>query len=158
MKIGIGYDIHRLVKGRPLLLGGVKIPHSKGLLGHSDGDALLHAVTDALLGAMGHADIGELFPDTEKRHKGIDSAKILAEAVRRARKAHWRVSNLDAVVLAEEPKLSPYKEAIRRSLAALLGVPVTAVNVKAKTMEGLGPVGLKKAISAHCVLLIVRKK
>jgi 2-C-methyl-D-erythritol 2,4-cyclodiphosphate synthase len=154
VRVGIGYDIHRFVRGRPLFLGGVRIPHPKGLLGHSDGDALLHAVTDALLGALGLGDIGEYFPDTDPKHRGASSALFLGRAVREARRRGWRVSNVDAVVTAEEPKIAPHREAIRRSLAKLLGAPPADVNVKAKTMEGLGPVGRKLALEAACVLVL----
>jgi len=154
LRVGIGYDIHRLAKGRKFTLGGVQIPHSKGLVGHSDGDALLHALTDALLGAAGLSDIGDLFPDTDRRWKGASSLFLLKEVVARVRRKGLRVVNVDAVVLAEEPKIGPYREKIRRTIAAALGVAPGDVGLKAKTMEGLGPIGQKKALSVTCVALV----
>lgn len=157
MRVGIGYDIHRLAAGRKLVLGGVAIPHPKGLAGHSDGDALLHAVTDALLGAIGLADIGRLFPDTDPKIKGISSAVMLRKVMREAERRGWQVENVDTIILAEEPKIGPHRDKIRASLARLLGVKPGQVNVKAKTMEGLGSIGEKKALGAYSVVL-VRKK
>ena len=139
------------------MLGGVAIPYPKGLAGHSDGDALLHAVTDALLGAIGLADIGRLFPDTDPKIKGISSSVMLRKVMREAARRGWRVENVDTIILAEEPKIGPHRGKIRASLARLLGVKPGQVNVKAKTMEGLGPIGEKKALGAYSVVL-VRKK
>jgi 2-C-methyl-D-erythritol 2,4-cyclodiphosphate synthase len=148
MVVGYGFDVHRLVPGRRLLLGGVEIPHPTGLLGHSDGDVLLHALIDALLGAAGLGDIGELFPDTDPSLKGISSEVMLARVMDRLRSA-WSVENVDVTVVAEEPKLAPHREAIRRRVAAILGTD--RVSIKAKTMEGLGPVGERRAIECHAV-------
>jgi 2-C-methyl-D-erythritol 2,4-cyclodiphosphate synthase len=148
MPVGFGYDLHRLVPGRRLLLGGVEIPHEKGLLGHSDGDVLLHAVTDALLGAAGLGDIGGLFPDTDPSIKGIDSARMLAKALELL-SPRFEIENVDATVVAEAPKLAPHRETIRARISALLGgVPV---NVKAKTNEGLGYLGAKEAVACYAV-------
>lgn len=161
MRIGHGYDLHRLEPvapdgaGRPFVLGGVPVPHDRGPVGHSDGDALLHAVTDALLGAMGQPDIGQLFPDTDPQWAGRDSSHFLHEAVRRMRAAGLRVGNLDATVICERPKIGPVKEAIRARLADLLGVPVTALNVKGKTHEKVDAVGEGRAIEVHVVALLV---
>ena len=154
LRIGFGTDIHRLVKGRKLILGGVTVPHSKGLAGHSDADALIHALIDAMLGAMGASDIGTLFPDTDKSYKNADSAVLLRRVVAVAQKKRYALVNVDAVVSAEEPKLFPYKEVIRRSLAKNLGVGTDRVNIKAKTREGLDAVGGRKAISVECAVLM----
>ena len=148
MAVGIGYDIHRLVPGRKLLLGGVEIPHATGLLGHSDGDVLLHAVTDALLGAAGLGDIGRLFPDTDPKVKGISSEVMLAKALELLR-GKWTIENVDVTVVAEAPRLSPHHEAIRSKVAALVGCP--RVSIKAKTNEGLGYIGNKEAIACYAV-------
>ena len=139
------------------MLGGVVIPHSKGLQGHSDGDALLHAVTDAVLGAAGLGDIGQLFPDTDPKIKGISSSLMLKKALGEAAKRGWRVENVDTVILAEEPKIGPHREVIRATLAKLLGVTAGQVGIKAKTMEGLGPIGEKKAVGAYSVVLMRKK-
>ncbi len=150
----MGWDVHRLATGRPFVVGGVRIPHPRGPVGHSDGDALLHAVMDALLGAAGLGDIGEFFPDTSKAWRGVSSLLLLQKVMALVRRAGYRVVNLDTVVLLEEPKLGPHKARIRRALAAALDVSLGAVNVKAKTAEGLGAVGQKKAVSASCVVLL----
>lgn len=152
---GIGTDVHRVVAGRPLVLGGVAIPWDKGLDGHSDADALLHAVIDALLGAAGLGDIGELFPDTDPAYKGADSAALLSHALGRVRARGLAPAHVDAIVHAERPKLAPHKPAIRRRLAALLGLPEAAVNVKAKTGEGLDAVGEGRAIAATAIVTLV---
>lgn len=156
-RIGHGYDVHRLELpadgGLPLVIGGVRFEHVHGPVAHSDGDVLLHAVTDALLGALGEPDIGQLFSDTDPKHQGQDSAEFVGEAMRRVRAAGYRVGNLDATVVLERPKLGPRKEEIRARLAELLGTD--AVNVKGKTHEGLDAVGRGKAIEAHAVVLIV---
>lgn len=153
-RVGIGHDTHRLSPSGPLKLGGVVVPHDHGLVGHSDADVLLHAVTDALLGAAGLGDIGELFPDTDPANRGRDSAEMLAEAHRRVAEAGYRVANVDCIVFAERPKLSPYKEKIQSRLASLLSIRSECVGVKAKTGEGLGPVGRQEAIMATSVVLI----
>lgn len=155
MRIGQGWDVHRLVEGRKLILGGVDIPFDKGLLGHSDADALLHAITDAVLGAAALGDIGRHFPDTAVEFKGADSRVLLREAVRRVRKAGWQVSNVDASILIQQPKMAPYIAAMVANIAADLGVAVGQVNVKAKTYEKLGPVGASEAVEAQAVCLLL---
>lgn len=155
LRIGEGWDIHALVPGRPLVLGGVTIPHDKGLLGHSDADALLHAITDALLGAAGLGDIGRHFPDTDPQFAGADSAVLLAEAYRRVQAAGWRLANLDSTVVAQAPRLAPHIAAMRQRVADVLGVAPGQVNVKAKTAEQMGPVGEQRAIEARAVVLLV---
>lgn len=155
VRIGEGWDIHALVPGRKLLLGGVEIPYERGLLGHSDADALLHAITDALLGAAGLGDIGRHFPDTDEQFKGADSLVLLAEAARRVRQQGFEVANVDSTVVAQAPKLAPYIEAMRERIAQALGLGVGQVNVKAKTAEKLGPVGAGQAIEARAVVLLV---
>jgi len=153
-RVGIGHDTHRLVPGGPLRLGGIDIPHDHAAFGHSDADVLLHAVTDALLGAAALGDIGELFPDTDPANRGRDSADMLLVALGRVTAAGYRVLNLDCTVFAERPKLSPYKEKIRERLASLLAIHPDRVGVKAKTGEGLGPVGQQEAIMAESVVLL----
>lgn len=148
MAIGHGWDIHKLVAGRKFLLGGVEIPHPTGPLGHSDGDVLLHAVIDALLGAAGQGDIGRLFPDTDPSIKGISSEKMLARSLELLA-GRWKIVNIDVTVIAEAPKIAPHRDAIRAHVAALTGCG--QVNIKAKTMEGLGPVGAREAIECHAV-------
>jgi 2-C-methyl-D-erythritol 2,4-cyclodiphosphate synthase len=148
MAIGHGWDIHKLVAGRKFLLGGVEIPHPTGPLGHSDGDVLLHAVIDALLGAAGQGDIGRHFPDTDPAIKGISSEKMLARVLELLG-GRWKIVNIDVTVIAEAPKISPHRDAIRARVAALTGCG--QVNIKAKTMEGLGPVGAREAIECHAV-------
>jgi 2-C-methyl-D-erythritol 2,4-cyclodiphosphate synthase len=154
LRIGSGYDTHRLGPGGPLRLGGVEIPHDRHLVGHSDADVLLHAVIDALLGAAGLGDIGEMFPDHDEANRGRDSAEMLQAAARRVRQAGYTIVNLDATVFAQRPVLSPHKPAIRQRLAQLLDVPAGAVNVKAKTGELVGPVGREESIDAACTLLL----
>lgn len=155
-RIGEGWDVHALVPGRPLWLGGVQIPHHSGLLGHSDADALLHAITDAVLGAAGQGDIGTWFPDSDPRFKGADSSVLLAEAVRGVRALGYAVGNVDCTVVAQAPRLGAHKAAMRERIADVLGVPVDQVNVKAKTAEKLGPVGQGLSIEARAVVLLVR--
>jgi 2-C-methyl-D-erythritol 2,4-cyclodiphosphate synthase len=155
-RIGEGWDIHQLVEGRKLMLGGVEIPHSKGLLGHSDADALLHAITDALLGAAALGDIGSHFPDTDARFKGADSGVLLAEAARRVRAKGFEIGNVDSTVIAQAPKLAPHRAAMCSRIAQLLGLAVDQVNVKAKTAEKLGPVGEGHAMEARAVVLLIR--
>ncbi len=153
-RIGIGFDIHRLEAGRPLKLGGVHIPFEQGLVGHSDGDVLLHAITDAVLGAAGLGNIGELYPDTDPRHRGIDSRAMLSEAVRRVRGAGYAIGNIDSNVLAEAPRLAPHFPAMIRSIAGALDATPDRVHVKAKTMERLDAVGAGRAIAAEAIALI----
>ncbi|MGL4602596.1 MAG: 2-C-methyl-D-erythritol 2,4-cyclodiphosphate synthase [Iodobacter sp.] len=155
MRIGQGWDVHRLVEGRKLILGGVDIPFDKGLLGHSDADALLHAITDAVLGAAALGDIGRHFPDTAVEFKGADSRVLLREAVRRVRVAGWQVGNVDASILIQQPKMAPYIAAMAANIAEDLGVAVGQVNVKAKTYEKLGPVGASEAVEAQAVCLLL---
>lgn len=154
IRVGQGWDVHRLVPDRPLILGGVEIPHSHGLLGHSDADALLHAITDALLGAAALGDIGRHFPDTDAAFAGADSRALLREAVGRVRTAGFELVNVDATVLAQAPRLATHIPAMVRTIAADLGVSEHAVNIKAKTYERLGPVGAGEAIEAQAVCLI----
>ena len=155
-RIGEGWDCHQLVAGRPLWLGGVQIPHDKGLLGHSDADVLLHAVTDALLGAAGLGDIGTLFPDTDPAFKDADSRLLLREALRRAQATGpWQIVNVDCTVIAQKPKLAPYKQAMAASIAACLAIDAAQVNVKAKTAENVGPVGEERSMEARAVVLLM---
>jgi 2-C-methyl-D-erythritol 2,4-cyclodiphosphate synthase len=154
IRIGEGWDVHALVPGRKLILGGVEIPHTLGLLGHSDADVLLHAITDAVLGAAGLGDIGRHFPDTDAQFKGADSAVLLAEAMRRVREKGWELVNVDSTIVAQAPKLAPYMSAINASVAKALGVQADQVNVKAKTAEKLGPVGMGQSIEARAVVLL----
>lgn len=156
LRVGEGWDTHRLVSGRPLVLGGVTIPHTHGLLGHSDADALLHAITDALLGAAGLGDIGRHFPDTDERFKGADSVVLLQEAMRRVRDAGFVLLNVDSTIVAQAPKMAPHIGAMRQRIATALGTAVDAVNVKAKTAEQMGPVGEGLAIEARAVCLLFR--
>ncbi len=153
-RVGQGWDIHRLVEGRRLVLGGIEIPFERGLLGHSDGDVVLHAVTDALLGALAAGDIGQHFPDTDPRFHGVDSAVLLAEVVALTGTHGGRVGNVDVTILAERPKLAPFMAPMRARLAALLQVDQSCVGVKAKTMEGLGAIGAGDAIAVLAVALV----
>ena len=155
-RIGEGWDTHQLVAGRPLILGGITIPHTHGLLGHSDADALAHAITDALLGAAALGDIGKLFPDTAAEFKGADSMVLLAEAYRRVKAQGWVIGNVDTTIVAQQPKMAPHIPAMRERLAQVLGIDVGQINVKAKTAEKMGPVGELKAIEARAVCLLVR--
>ncbi len=151
MRVGIGFDTHRLVEGRKLILGGIEIPHVVGLLGHSDADVLTHALMDALLGAVADGDIGQHFPDTDERYKGADSCVLLDAVVERLATLGWSVHNVDATILAERPKLMPHLQAMREKLAFHLKVAVGAVSVKATTVEGLGAIGRREGISAMVV-------
>jgi 2-C-methyl-D-erythritol 2,4-cyclodiphosphate synthase len=155
-RVGLGYDVHALVPGRPLIVGGVRIPHDRGLLGHSDADVLLHAITDAVLGAAGLGDIGRMFPDTDARFAGADSRMLLREAMARVRASGWRVGNVDATVIAQAPKLAPYVPAMVEAIAQELGVTAAAVNVKGKTTERLGFEGRGEGIAAQAVALLTR--
>jgi 2-C-methyl-D-erythritol 2,4-cyclodiphosphate synthase len=154
MRVGIGHDTHRLAEGRPLLLGGVKIDHPRGLVGHSDADVVLHALTDALLGAAGLGDIGDAFPDTDPAYRDGDSAVFLWETLKRLNRAGWRPVNVDVIIFAQAPRLGPVKEQIRRHLASLLGLAADAVNVKAKTGERVGAIGRAEAMGCQAVALI----
>jgi len=154
MRIGEGWDVHALVPGRALVIGGVAIPYERGLLGHSDADVLLHAITDALLGAAGLGDIGRHFPDTDARFKGADSVLLLEEAARRVGQAGWSIVNVDSTVVAQAPKLAPHIDAMRTRIGKALGLAPAQVNVKAKTAEKLGPVGQGQSIEARAVVLL----
>jgi len=149
-RIGIGYDMHRLVSNRKLIIGGVHIPSSKGLSGHSDADVLLHAITDAILGAAGEPDIGELFPDTDARFKGVSSLQLLKSAYSKAKSKSVSIINVDAVIIIEKPKIAKYKNLMRKKVSTVLGIGVDCVNIKAKTREGLS----NKAVEAYAVTLI----
>ena len=153
-RVGLGFDVHRLVPGRPCMLGGLRLVHPAGPAGHSDGDAVLHALTDAVLGAAGLDDLGTLFPDSDPALAGADSARLLALALERVRAAGWRVGNADVVIATEGPRIAPHRAAMRARLAALLGVAPEAVNVKGKTLEGLGALagGAGVAVQAVCLL------
>ena len=154
LRIGEGWDVHALVPGRKLIIGGVHIPHTQGLLGHSDADVLLHAITDALLGAAALGDIGRHFPDTDERFKGADSSVLLKEAARRVREAGFEIGNVDSTVIAQAPKLAPHIPAMVEGIARTLGVASGQVNVKAKTAEKIGPVGQGLSIEARAVALL----
>ncbi|MBO6034273.1 MAG: 2-C-methyl-D-erythritol 2,4-cyclodiphosphate synthase [Paludibacteraceae bacterium] len=155
IKIGLGYDVHQLVEGRDLWLGGIKIDHTKGLLGHSDADVLIHAICDALLGAASLRDIGYNFPDTDNAYKNIDSKILLKRTIDLVRSKGWELSNIDATVCAQEPKLNPHIENMRKCLASVLGVDVDDVSIKATTTEHLGFVGRKEGIAAYATALLV---
>ena len=156
-RIGEGWDIHALVPGRKLIIGGVEIPHVTGLLGHSDADVLLHAITDALLGGAALGDIGRHFPDTDPEFKGANSVVLLTEAARRVREKGWEIGNVDSTVIAQAPKLAPHIHAMRECIAQALGVTLDQVNVKAKTAEKMGPVGQLQAMEARAAALLYRK-
>jgi 2-C-methyl-D-erythritol 2,4-cyclodiphosphate synthase len=156
IRIGEGWDVHALVPGRKLILGGVEIAHSAGLLGHSDADVLLHAITDAVLGAAGLGDIGRHFPDTDAQFKGANSSVLLQEAMRRVRAQGWDLVNVDSTIVAQAPKLAPHMAAINAGVAQALGVALDQVNVKAKTAEKLGPVGMGQSMEARAVALLHR--
>ena len=154
MRVGHGYDVHKLVEGRDLILGGVKIEHTLGLLGHSDADVLLHAVSDALLGAAGLGDIGKHFPDTDPQYKGADSLKLLEIVAQKVREAGYRVSNIDVTMIAQRPKLRPHIEQMERNIAGAVGVDISRVNVKATTEEKLGFTGEERGMACHAVCLL----
>ena len=154
MRVGIGHDTHRLGDGGPLRIGGLDIPHDRHAIGHSDADVLLHAITDALLGAAALGDIGELFPDTAEANRGRDSADMLRRAYDQVQQAGFQIVNLDCIVFAQRPKLSPFKEAIARRVAEILGVPIENVGIKAKTGEHVDAVGREEAVMAQCVCLV----
>ena len=157
MRIGHGYDVHRLVEGRRLILGGVEIPHTVGLLGHSDADVLTHAIMDALLGAAALGDIGKLFPDTDPAYRGADSLVLAAEVMRQVRKAGYEVGNIDATVIAQKPRLSPHIPLMRKKIASALGILEGDINIKATTEEKLGFTGNEQGIAAHAVCLLIPK-
>lgn len=155
MRIGNGYDVHKLVPGRKLIIGGVEIPHETGLLGHSDADVLTHAVIDCLFGAAGLPDIGTHFPDTDPKYKGADSILLLREAARLVREAGFEIGNLDCILVAQAPKMAPHIPAMKKRLAEAMGIPETAIGIKAKTEEGLGFTGSKEGMAAYTVCLLV---
>ena len=155
-RIGEGWDTHALVSGRALILGGVHIPHSHGLLGHSDADALSHAITDALCGAMAMGDIGKHFPDTDEQFRGADSVALLAETARRVRAGGWKIGNIDSTVVAQAPKMAPHILGMRLRLAQALGLELDQINIKAKTAEKMGPVGQGDAMEARAIALLFR--
>lgn len=154
IRIGIGYDLHRLEEGRTLIIGGMRIPHEKGLVGHSDADVLCHAITDALLGALALGDIGSHFPDNDPRYKGADSMELLKVTMNLVRAAGFRIANVDSTVVAQRPKLRDHIEGMRQSLAEVLAVTKDCMSIKAKTNEHVGPEGREEAISAHAVVLL----
>ncbi|MDD5634276.1 MAG: 2-C-methyl-D-erythritol 2,4-cyclodiphosphate synthase [Candidatus Omnitrophica bacterium] len=154
MRVGIGYDVHRLVEGRRLMLGGVDIPYSRGLEGHSDGDALLHAICDAILGALGKGDIGMFFPDTDARYRNIESIELLKEVMGVMDEEGYRVINLDSIVIAAEPKIGPYREEMIRTISNTLKILHKDVNIKGKSSNNVGPVGDGEAIAAYAVVLV----
>jgi 2-C-methyl-D-erythritol 2,4-cyclodiphosphate synthase len=156
VRIGHGYDLHALVSGRKLVIGGVEILFERGLLGHSDADVLLHAITDAILGAAALGDIGQLFPDSDERYRGADSRALLQAAVERVRATGWIVGNIDATVVAERPKIAPHIPAMKAAIAACCGIETSAVSVKGKTNERLGALGRGEGIAAHAVVLLIR--
>lgn len=162
LRIGLGYDLHRTAQGRPLILANIQIPHDKGLAGHSDADVVLHALIDALTGAAGLPDVGQLFPNTDPQYRGIDSAKLLTATLVELRKPSptrpgiWQIVNVDLLIIAQLPKLSPYKEQMRTRLAELLGIQPDQVNLKAKTNEHVDALGEERAIACHCVALLER--
>ena len=158
MKIGWGYDIHPLREGRKLVLGGVDVPFKKGLYGHSDADVLIHAICDAILGAMGQGDLGKLFPDTDPRYAGIESSHLLQEVAHRAKKRGFMIHNVDATVIAQKPRLTNYLPEMERRLARTLEIKRQGMNVKATSPEGIGAIGREEAIAAQCVVLLEEKK
>jgi 2-C-methyl-D-erythritol 2,4-cyclodiphosphate synthase len=158
MRIGHGYDVHRLVEGRKLILGGVDIPYAKGLLGHSDADVLLHAIADAILGAIGEGDIGRHFPDTDPQYKGADSLKLLSHVMILAGAKGYKIGNMDATIVAQRPKLAPHIQRMRENISGVLGAEIDRVNIKATTTEELGFAGRGEGMAAYAVALMERKK
>ncbi len=158
MRVGLGFDIHRLVSGRPLLLGGVQIPYEKGLLGHSDGDALLHAMIDALLGAAGQGDIGDWFSDQDPANRGRDSSEMAKLVLRQIQQSGFQIDYFDTIIFAEAPKIAPIKQSIRQKLSQIFEIEIQAINLKAKTMEKLGPIGQGEAIAAQAIVLLRQEK
>ncbi len=157
LKIGIGYDIHPLTRGRKLIIGGVEIPFDLGLAGHSDGDVLCHAIADALLSAANLPDIGQLFPDTEEKYRGISSLHLLEEVKVKLEQSNYEILNVDSVIVAERPKLAPYKEEMKKRIAAVLGLEMDEIGLKAKTQEGMGEVGRGEAIACYAIALLRKK-
>ena len=157
IRIGNGYDIHKLVADRPLILGGVKIPHTLGLLGHSDADVLTHAIMDALLGALGLGDIGHYFPPSDPKWKGADSMMLLEQVLEIIQSQGWQIGNIDSTIVAEQPKLKPHLKAMRSSLAQAMSVEIDRISIKATTNEKLGPVGREEGICTYAVVLLVRE-
>lgn len=158
MRIGIGYDVHKLVEGRKLIIGGVEIPHEKGLLGHSDADVLLHTISDAILGALALGDIGKFFPDTDDKYKGADSLELLKEVGCMISKKGYIVGNIDSIIMAQAPKMAPHIDQMRKNIANALGIDVSQVGVKATTTENLGFEGRKEGISSQAVVLLEKVK
>jgi len=156
MRIGHGYDVHKVVEGRKMIIGGVDIPYDKGLLGHSDADVLLHAVSDAILGAIAEGDIGKHFPDTDPVYKGADSMKLLEHVVRLMGERGYSLGNLDATIIAQQPKMAPYIQQMRQNIANVMNAAIEQINVKATTEEGLGFTGREEGISTHAVVLLIR--
>jgi 2-C-methyl-D-erythritol 2,4-cyclodiphosphate synthase len=158
VRVGLGFDVHRLVAGRPCILGGIELPHERGPLGHSDGDAVLHAIADALLGAAGLDDLGTLYPDRDPRWKDASSAVLLADVVARVRAAGYAIENVDVVVATEGPRIAPHRPAMRARIAELCGIPPDAVNVKGKSLEGLGALAHGEAVAAQAICALVRSR
>ena len=158
MRVGIGYDIHRFVEGRPLMLGGVEIPHIRGLEGHSDGDALLHAICDAILGAAGLDDIGHQFPVHDDRYLNISSIELVREVSEKVNKKGFKVEYIDSVIILEEPKIAPFKDKMRREIAPALGIDINSINIKATTQEGIGAIGRGEALAAYAVACLNERK
>jgi 2-C-methyl-D-erythritol 2,4-cyclodiphosphate synthase len=154
LRIGLGYDLHRTIEGRPLVLANITIPHTKGLAGHSDADVVLHALIDAITGAAGLPDVGEMFPNTDPKYKGIDSAELLKGTMARFAATGYRIVNADIIVLAQQPKLSPHKPAMKKRLAELLNIAESQINIKGKTGESVDAIGEERAIACHCVVLL----
>ncbi|MPW24747.1 2-C-methyl-D-erythritol 2,4-cyclodiphosphate synthase [Alkalibaculum sp. M08DMB] len=157
MKIGIGYDVHELTKGRNLIIGGVKIPYEKGLLGHSDADVLIHAIMDAIIGALGLGDIGKHFPDTDNKYKNIDSLLLLDEVYKILKSKGYKIQNLDGVIIAQRPKMAPYIEGMKKNIANILRSSLEDINIKATTEEGLGFTGREEGIASQVVVLLVKE-
>ena len=156
-RIGIGYDLHRTQAGRPLVLGNITIPHTVGLLGHSDADVVIHAIIDAITGAAGLPDVGQLFPNSDPAYQNIDSARLLEQTMVELHKTSWRINNVDVIIIAQSPKISPHKSAIRQRMAQLLQISPEVVNIKGKTNEYVDAVGEEKAIACHCAVLLKRE-
>ncbi|NLP46399.1 MAG: 2-C-methyl-D-erythritol 2,4-cyclodiphosphate synthase [Epulopiscium sp.] len=157
MRIGMGYDVHRLVKNRPLMIGGVHIPFDKGLLGHSDADVLIHAIMDALLGAAGLGDIGKHFPDTQSEYKDISSIILLAKVKEILKKEHYKIGNIDATIVAQAPKMAPYIEDMKKQISQVLSIDINQINIKATTEEGLGISGTEEGITSYAISLLVNE-
>ncbi|NLW21784.1 MAG: 2-C-methyl-D-erythritol 2,4-cyclodiphosphate synthase [Tissierellia bacterium] len=158
MRVGIGYDVHRLIEGRKLIIGGVEIPYERGLLGHSDADVLVHALMDSILGALGLGDIGKHFPDTDKEYKDISSLILLERVYNLMQEAGYRIGNIDTIIVAQEPKLAPYIEEMKKNIGNILNTPLSNINIKATTTEKLGFEGKKEGIGAHSICLLIPTK